>query len=58
MQSSSQRKNFQEQELPIDASVGELDPVAYFYDAMPAGVTVSGSGRVAFSSTTRSGAMT
>ena len=58
MQSSSQRKNFQEQELPTDEPFGELDPVAYFYDAMPAGVTVSGSGRVAFSSTTRSGAMT
>jgi len=46
MQSSSQQKKFQEQELLTDASVGELEPVAYFYDAMPTGVTVSESGRI------------
>lgn len=46
MQSSSQQKKFQEQELPTDEPVGELEPVAYFYYAMPTGVTVSQSGRI------------
>lgn len=46
MQSSSQQKKFQEQELMTDEPVGELEPVAYFYDAMPTGVTVSQSGRI------------
>lgn len=46
MQSSSQKKKFQEQELMTDEPFGELEPVAYFYDAMPTGVTVSQSGRI------------
>jgi len=46
MQSSSQQKEFQEQELMTDEPFGELEPVAYFYDAMPTGVTVSASGRI------------
>jgi sugar lactone lactonase YvrE len=46
MQSSSQQKKFQEQDLPTDEPFGELEPVAYFYDAMPTGVTVSQSGRI------------
>jgi len=46
MQSSSGQKNFQEQELLTDEPVGELEPVAYFYDAMPTGVTVSQGGRI------------
>ena len=46
MQSSSQQKTPQEHELPTDAPVGELEPVAYFYDAMPTGVTVSHEGRI------------
>lgn len=46
MQSSSQQKKFQEQELMTDEPFGELEPVAYFYDAMPTGVTVSQSGRI------------
>lgn len=46
MQSSSQQKKFQEQELLTDEPFGELEPVAYFYGAMPTGVTVSASGRI------------
>ena len=46
MRSSSQQKQFQEQELPTDEPFGALEPVAYFYDAMPTGVTVSESGRI------------
>lgn len=46
MQSSSQPKKFQEQDLMTDEPCGELEPVAYFYDAMPTGVTVSASGRI------------
>jgi sugar lactone lactonase YvrE len=46
MRSSSQQKKFEEQELPTDEPFGELEPVAYFYDAMPTGVTVSESGRI------------
>jgi sugar lactone lactonase YvrE len=46
MRSSSQQKKFQEQELPTDEPFGALEPVAYFYDAMPTGVTVSESGRI------------
>lgn len=46
MQSSSQQKKFQEQELMTDEPFGELEPIAYFYDAMPTGVTVSESGRI------------
>lgn len=46
MRSSSQQKKFAEQELPTDEPFGELEPVAYFYDAMPTGVTVSESGRI------------
>ena len=30
-----------EQELPVDESLGILEPVAYFNGAMPTGVTVS-----------------
>jgi sugar lactone lactonase YvrE len=33
-------------ELPADESVGALEPVAYFNDAMPTGVTVSQRGRI------------
>lgn len=43
---SSGQKKFQEQDLLTDENVGELEPVAYFYDAMPTGVTVSQSGRI------------
>ena len=46
MQSSKQQKKFQEQELPTDEPFGELEAVAYFYDAMPTGVTVSHEGRI------------
>ena len=46
MQSSSGQKKFQEHELPAEAPAGELEPVAYFYGAMPTGVTVSQSLRV------------
>ncbi len=46
MQSSTRQKTPQTNELPTDAPVGELEPVAYFYDAMPTGVTVSQSGRI------------
>ena len=46
MRSSSQQKQLQEQELPTDEPFGALEPVAYFYDAMPTGVTVSESGRI------------
>lgn len=46
MQSSSQQKKFQEQELMTDEPAGELEPVTYFYGAMPTGVTVSQSGRI------------
>lgn len=46
MQSSTGQKKNQDQDLPTDAPVGELEPVAYFYDAMPTGVTVSQSGRI------------
>lgn len=46
MQSSSQQKKNQEQELMTDEPFSELEPVAYFYDAMPTGVTVSASGRI------------
>lgn len=46
MQSSSQQKKFQQQDLMTDEPAGELEPVAYFYDAMPTGVTVSQSGRI------------
>jgi hypothetical protein len=34
--SSQEQKN-----LPSDESLGELEPVAHFYGAMPTGVTVS-----------------
>jgi sugar lactone lactonase YvrE len=46
MRSSSQQQQFAEQELLTDEPFGELEPVAYFYDAMPTGVTVSESGRI------------
>ena len=46
MQSSSQPTKFQEQDLMKDEPFGELEPVAYFYGAMPTGVTVSQSGRI------------
>src|SRR6187200_103150 len=35
-----------EQELPVDESLGILEPVAYFNGAMPTGVTVSQHGRI------------
>ncbi len=35
-----------EQELPVDESLGILEPVAYFNGAMPTGVTVSHKGRI------------
>jgi len=34
------------QELPADEPIGRLEPVAYFNDAMPTGVTVSQQGRI------------
>ena len=34
------------QELPTDEPLGALEPVAYFNDAMPTGVTVSHKGRI------------
>src|SRR5687768_15720952 len=46
MRSSGQQKKVQQQELPTDEPFGELEPVAYFYDAMPTGVTVSQAGRI------------
>jgi len=46
MHSSTQQKTPPTNEIPIDAPVGELEPVAYFYDAMPTGVTVSHEGRI------------
>lgn len=46
MANSSGQKKFQEQELMTDEPFGELEPVAYFYDAMPTGVTVSHEGRI------------
>jgi sugar lactone lactonase YvrE len=46
MQSSSQQKKSQQQELMADEPFGELEPVTYFYGAMPTGVTVSRSGRI------------
>ncbi|MFL6497179.1 MAG: L-dopachrome tautomerase-related protein [Nitrososphaera sp.] len=39
--SSQEQKN-----LPSDESLGELEPVAHFYGAMPTGVTVSHQGRI------------
>ncbi len=35
-----------DQSLPSEQSVGLLEPVAYFHDAMPTGVTVSHKGRI------------
>ena len=35
-----------EQELPVDESLGILEPVAYFNGPMPTGVTVSHKGRI------------
>ena len=35
-----------EQELPVDESLGILEPVAYFNGPMPTGVTVSQQGRI------------
>jgi sugar lactone lactonase YvrE len=34
------------EQLPSEQTVGMLEPVAYFYDAMPTGVTVSQEGRI------------
>jgi sugar lactone lactonase YvrE len=45
MQSTQQEKS-QQQELMTDEPFGELEPVAYFFGAMPTGVTVSRSGRI------------
>jgi sugar lactone lactonase YvrE len=36
----------EQKNLPSDAPVGELEPVAHFNDAMPTGVTVSHQGRI------------
>lgn len=36
----------QTQELPADAPLGALEPVAHVDDAMPTGVTVSHQGRL------------
>jgi hypothetical protein len=33
-------------ETPTDEPLGTLEPVAYFYDAIPTGVTVSQRGRI------------
>ncbi len=33
-------------ELPAAYSLGALEPIAYFYGAMPTGVTVSHKGRI------------
>jgi sugar lactone lactonase YvrE len=35
-----------EQKIPIEETLGILEPVAYFNDAMPTGVTVSHKGRI------------
>ena len=43
---SSFTKGIPAQELPVDESVGSLEPIAFFNDAMPTGVTVSHSGRI------------
>jgi sugar lactone lactonase YvrE len=32
--------------LPAEQPIGQIEPVAYFYDAMPTGVTVSRKGRI------------
>ena len=32
--------------LPAEQPIGQIEPVAYFYDAMPTGVTVSRNGRI------------
>jgi sugar lactone lactonase YvrE len=40
------KSDISEQELPIDETLGILEPVAYFNDAMPTGVTVSHKGRI------------
>ncbi|MDQ3873681.1 MAG: major royal jelly family protein, partial [Thermoproteota archaeon] len=48
-ESSSASKDhapFAVQELPSDEPIGSLEPVAYFNDAMPTGVTVSHNGRI------------
>src|SRR5205823_9609394 len=39
-------KSIAAQELPADEPLGVLEPVAYFNDAMPTGVTVSYQGRI------------
>lgn len=41
---SSKKQTIREDELPVDEPFGELEAVAYFYDAMPTGVTVSHKG--------------
>jgi len=38
--------NDEQPDLPRDEPFGELEAVAYFYDAMPTGVTVSHEGRI------------
>ncbi len=38
--------HLQREDLPADASLGSLEPVAYFEGAMPTGVTVSHQGRI------------
>jgi sugar lactone lactonase YvrE len=43
---SSFTKGIPAQELPVDESIGSLEPIAFFNDAMPTGVTVSHSGRI------------
>lgn len=43
---SSKKQTIREHKLPADEPFGELEPVAYFYDAMPTGVTVSQRGRI------------
>jgi sugar lactone lactonase YvrE len=40
------KSDISEQELPIDETLGILEPVAYFNGAMPTGVTVSHKGRI------------
>ena len=40
------KSDISEQKIPIEETLGILEPVAYFNDAMPTGVTVSHKGRI------------
>lgn len=43
---NNQKQKLQKEELPTEKTLGELEAVAHFYDAMPTGVTVSHDGRI------------